>query len=82
LQYAHLPVALKTVPYDNERTDFGKNEQAIERELRAMDHPHVTRCFGFFYVGNNCKLVLERMDCSLQNAISAFSLIVPKSSNT
>ena len=60
-QYAHLPAALKIMPYDEGKPDFGQCKQAIERELRAMDHSRVTRCFGHFIVRSECKLVLELM---------------------
>ena len=58
---------------DDESAGGGEDKQAIDRELRAMNHPHVTRCFGGFFVGRYVyKLVLERMECSLQDVISAF----------
>ena len=81
MQYAHLPVALKTVAYDEESSLYGIHKEMLERELRDMDHAHVTRCFGFFVTSEGYKLVLERMDCSLQDVIGALSLIVSQSSN-
>ena len=54
--------------------DHGARERAIKREQRTMNHPHVTRCFGGFLVDRyEYKLVLERMQCSLQDVIGAFA---------
>ena len=65
-------MALKTIPYDQEYPDYGQRRQAIGRGLHVMDHPHVTRCFGSFVTREGYKLVLERMQCNLQDAIGAF----------
>ena len=67
------------MPYDEGKPDFGQCKQAIERELRAMDHSCVTRCFGYFIVRSECKLVLELMQRSLRDVISVFLFIVSKS---
>lgn len=67
--------------YDENKPDCGQREEMVKRHARIMGHPHVTRCFGFFVIDNEYKLVLELMECSLQDVIGAFSLIISKNSN-